>query len=260
VTTVLLAVDAGNSNITVGVFDGDKLLSVSRIYTDRGRTEDQYAVELLEILKLNGIDTPAFEGAIISCVVTEITKILCRAVRKITGLDPVCVSVENSAGLIIDIESPSQLGTDLIATAVAVREKYPLPCIVMDLGTATKISMVDAKGVFRGCAIAAGIGISLNALSVKTSQLPAISLDAPRCPIGRNTIDAMQSGTVLGTASMLDGLSVRFEKELGEKVESIVATGGYSSDIVPQCERDIILDTSLLLDGLKIIYESCTKK
>ena len=104
-TTVLLAVDAGNSNITVGVFDGDKLLSVSRIYTDRGRTEDQYAVELLEILKLNGIDTPAFEGAIISCVVTEITKILCRAVRKITGLDPVCVSVENSAGLIIDIES-----------------------------------------------------------------------------------------------------------------------------------------------------------
>ena len=257
-TTVLLAVDAGNSNITVGVFDGDKLLSVSRIYTDRGRTEDQYAVELLEILKLNGIDTPAFEGAIISCVVTEITKILCRAVRKITGLDPVCVSVENSAGLIIDIESPSQLGTDLIATAVAVREIPPLyrygPC------TATKISMVDAKGVFRGCAIAAGIGISLNALSVKTSQLPAISLDAPRCPIGRNTIDAMQSGTVLGTASMLDGLSVRFEKELGEKVESIVATGGYSSDIVPQCERDIILDTSLLLDGLKIIYESCTKK
>lgn len=252
---VLLVVDAGNTNITIGVYDGDKLLSVSRLYTDRGKTKDQYAVEILEIMKLNGINMPEFTGAIVSSVVPEITRILIKAIKQITGLDAVCVSVENSAGLIIDIDSPTQLGADLIATAVAAREKYPLPCVVIDLGTATKISLVDEGGIFRGCAIAAGVGISLKALAAETSQLPAISLDAPESAIGKNTVTAMQSGTVLGTAYMLDGLAVRFQNEIGEKV-SIVATGGYSSDIVPHCEKDILLDPTLLLEGLKIIYES----
>jgi len=185
---VLLVVDAGNTNITIGVYDGDKLLSVSRLYTDRGKTKDQYAVEILEIMKLNGINMPEFTGAIVSSVVPEITRILIKAIKQITGLDAVCVSVENSAGLIIDIDSPTQLGADLIATAVAAREKYPLPCVVIDLGTATKISLVDEGGIFRGCAIAAGVGISLKALAAETSQLPAISLDAPESAIGKNTI------------------------------------------------------------------------
>ena len=108
---------------------------------------------------------------------------------------------------------------------------------------------------FQRLCVAAGVGISLKALAAETSQLPAISLDAPESAIGKNTITAMQSGTVLGTAYMLDGLAVRFQNEIGEKV-SIVATGGYSSDIVPHCEKDILLDTTLLLEGLKIIYES----
>lgn len=256
---MIIAVDIGNTNITFGCYRNDTLLFVSRIATDRSRTEDQYAVELKDIFNLNGTDASGFDGAIISSVVPELNNIIKTAIYKITNHKPMNVCENIDSGLNIEIDNPSQLGADLIAGAVAAINKYDLPCLVVDLGTATKISVIDKKGIFKGCTIAAGVGLSLNALSTKTSQLPAISLDAPSKVIGTNTIASMKAGTVLGTASMIDGLCDRIEIELNESLKTVVATGGHATDISPHCLRNIIYDSCLILDGLKCIYDKNTQ-
>lgn len=142
---------------------------------------------------------------------------------------------------------------------MAAANLYELPCFVIDLGTATKINVIDENGAFCGCAIAPGVGISLEALSARTSQLPAISLSTPKKAIGTNSIDCMQSGVVFGTAAMLDGLCDRMERELGKEVKSFVATGGLSGEIIKSCNHQMIYDPELILKGLRIIYEKNRK-
>ena len=129
-----------------------------------------------------------------------------------------------------------------------------MPCLVLDLGTATKISVLDKDGAFQGCTISPGVSISLEALSARTSQLPSISFKTPACVIGRNTVDSMQSGTVFGVSSMLDGMCDKIEAELGEPVRTVVATGGLSGDIVKSCRRNVLIDPNLVLAGLRLIY------
>ncbi len=252
---MILAVDIGNTNITIGIYNNEKLLFVLRAATERAKTPDQYAVELSSMLKIHNADGLDFDGAIICSVVPELTNVIKQAIKTVTGQTALLIGPGVKTGLNIRIDNPAQLGADLVAGAVGALNKYELPCLVLDMGTANKISVLDSKGSYRGCTISAGVKISLNALSSGASQLPAISLDAPQNAIGTNTIDSMQSGTVLGAAAMIEGLCARLEEALGEDIKTIVATGGIAGDIIRYCRMDIIHDPDLILDGLKFIYD-----
>ncbi len=250
-----LGVDIGNTNVTLGVFCDEALAFVTRFATMRERTKDEYSFELLNMLNLNAIRPTDIQGAIISSVVPEITLAVGGAIRIVTGCEPIYVSTRLNTGLTILTDSPNQLGADMLVGSVAAIAKYPLPCLVIDLGTATKMFVVDSNHAFLGCTISAGVGISVKALTSGASQLPAFSITAPDRTIGTETMTCMQSGTVFGTACMIDGMIERFEQELGFSFASIVATGGYSIPIVEHCRRNITVDYDLLLDGLKSIYE-----
>lgn len=252
---MLLAIDIGNTNITLGVFCENELICVSRFATQRVKTKDEYAFELFNMFNLNSINPKECSGAIISSVVPEITYNIGNAVALTTGCKPMYVDAKINTGLKIVTKIPGQLGADMVVGSVAAIDKYPLPCLVIDLGTASKMFVLDKDGTFLGCTISAGVGISLNALSNGASQLPAINLAAPETAIGTETVGCMQSGAVFGTACMIDGMIDRFEEELGYKFTGIVATGGYSLPIIPYCKHRITFDDNLLLNGLKVIYD-----
>lgn len=252
---MLLAIDIGNTSVSIGAYKNDELIFTARLLTDRKEDTVGYTVKLLDILSLNGVKPSDFSGAIISSVVPELTEHLSVAVCKTTGKKPLLVGAQHNGNLKVDILPVSYLGADLIAASIGAINKYPLPCLVADLGTATKILVIDKDGVFRGCTISPGVKISLDALSERTSLLPEISLEKPERVIGENTVECMQSGIVFGTAAMLDGLISRIKKELGAEKVTVVATGGYSKTISECCETEIIYDENLLLDGLREIYE-----
>lgn len=251
---MLLCVDIGNTNITLGGYREDTLVFTARLASDVQRTADQYAVELYDILRLNGCSAAQVQGAILSSVVPTLTDALCRASQKLFGFAPMVLGPGVKSGLNIKIDNPAQLGADLVAGAIGAMAKFPLPCIIIDLGTATTISVLNAKGEFLGGAIAAGIRLTLKALTENTAQLPLVGIEAPKSVIGSNTIDCMKSGLILGAAAMLDGLIDRMETELGGSA-SVVATGGLAREVIPHCRREIQVDENLLLDGLKRIYE-----
>ena len=252
---MLLAVDIGNTNILSGVFDGSKLIFTSRLASDKKITSDQYALLLDGISKLRGFNMKQVDGVIISSVVPELTGLIKDAIFELTGINALVLGPGVKSGLRIKIDNPAQLGADLVAGAVGAVDKYPLPCLIIDLGTATKISVLDSTGAFRGCTISAGVGISLNALSDAASLLPDIEIDIPHCvAYGTNTISSMQAGVILGNASMIDGMCDKIEEFLGEKVSSIVATGGYADNIIKYCNRHIHSEPELILHGLRVIY------
>ncbi len=256
---MLLAIDIGNTNITLGVYNKDELVFVTHIATDRCRTPDQYAVEFKQIFALYDMPQNSFEGAAISSVVPELSATMSKAVEKITGHKPMILGPGIKTGMNILIDNPAQLGADLLAGGVGAAALYPLPCLVIDLGTASKVSVIDKNGSFCGCTISPGIGISLDALSSRTSQLPNISLKTPARAIGKNTVDSMQSGTVFGYAAMIDGLCEKLEEELGDTVKTTVATGGLARDLVKSCKRDIVYNGELVLYGLKVLFEKNRK-
>lgn len=250
---MLLAIDIGNTNITLGGYIGEKLCFVTRIATDRNMTADQYAVQLDGVIKLYGHSTAEVEDAVISSVVPSAGTAVSGAVKMLTAKEPLVVGPGVKTGLNIKIDNPAQLGADLAAGAVGALGKYPLPCIIIDMGTATTLSVLDENGTFLGGAIAAGIRSTLDALTSHTSQLPSIYIDAPKSIIGKNTVESMQAGLVIGAAAMLDGLIERTESELG-KTATVVATGGLASTVLSHCKRKAIIDDNLLLDGLYKIY------
>lgn len=251
---MLLAVDIGNTNITLGVYEDDRLLFTSRLATDVRRTADQYAIEICDVLRLNDLSTDSIEDAAICAVVPAVCDAVSTAVTKLCNIVPLILGPGVRTGLNIKIDDPAQLGADLAAGAVGALAEYKMPCVVIDLGTATTISVLDRNGCFLGGSIAAGVRLTLDALTTRTAQLPAIHIEAPKSVIGKNTVDSMKSGLVMGTAAMLDGLLDRIEDELGEK-PTIVATGGLSKDIIVHCKNSIIYNENLLLDGLREIYE-----
>ncbi len=256
---MFLAIDIGNTNISLGAYKDDKLVFVSRLATDRSRTPDQYAIEFKQIFALYDALSASFSGAALSSVVPELTATMCEAIEKITGHRPMVLGPGIKTGMNILIDNPAQLGADLLAGCVGAANLYPLPCLVIDLGTASKISVIDKNGAFRGCTIAPGIGISLDALSQRTSQLPSISLKTPDHAIGTNTLDSMQAGTVFGFAAMIDGLCEKLEAELGEGKMNAVATGGLAKDLIKSCKREIAFNGELVLHGLKVLYDKNRK-
>lgn len=250
---MILAIDIGNTNITLGGYAEDKIQFISRLATDTRRTADQYAVELYDLVRISGYAVADTEGAVIASVVPSVGDAIAKAVKKLTGIDPVVLGPGVKTGVNIKIDNPAQLGADLAAGAAGALGKYPLPCIIIDMGTATTLSVLDKSGAFVGGVIAAGVGLTLNALTQNTALLSAIPIEAPKNSIGRNTVECMQSGLVLGTAAMIDGMVNRIEKELGEEC-FVVATGGRAGQIIPHCSKKMNLDENLLLDGLIKIY------
>ena len=252
---MLLVIDAGNTNVTIGVFKRDELLFVSRLATDRTITEDQFAISLNSILKINGIEEPDFQGAAISSVVPELTRAIKKGVEMVTGKTPLVLGPGVKTGLNIKLDNPAELGADLCATAVGALSQYELPCIIVDLGTATKVTILGENGDFLGGAIAPGLLISLDALAGGASMLSSIALKSPKASIGTNTPECIRSGMVYGTADMVDGTIDRMAKEVGVPVKTIVATGGLSPVVIKHCSHSIIVNKNLLMEGLKCIYE-----
>ena len=252
---MILAIDIGNSNIVLGGVREKEILFQARIVTDHIKTSDQYCAELKTMLDLFGVSAQEIEGSIVASVVPPVLNSFRTAIRKLTGKSCLVVGPGLKTGLNILIDNPAQTGADLVAGAVAALREYQPPLIVVDMGTATTISVLDQNGSLIGGCVCPGVKISLEALTSRTALLPGISLDQPKKAIGRNTIDCMRSGIMLGNACMIDGMIERIEEELGQKA-TVVATGGIARFILPMCRRKIIYDRNLLLKGLVILYEN----
>lgn len=250
---MILAIDIGNTNIVVGCIDEEKIYFTERLSTVRTKTELEYAVDLKTVLDIYHIKRTDIEGCIISSVVPQITGIAKLAAEKILKKEVMVLGPGVKTGLNIVMDNPGQLGADLVADAVAGLASYPVPLVVIDMGTATTISVVNSKKQYIGGMIMPGVGISLDALTARASQLSGMSIDAPRHIIGKNTIECMKSGVLYSNAAALDGIIDRIEEELGEKT-TVIATGGLAKKIVPHCRKEIILDEELLLKGLMLIY------
>ena len=253
---MLLAVDIGNTNISYGLFDKEKIVFRAKVATEKKMTAEQHAVTLSAVAQMKKILLSDVDGAIISSVVPELTSPVKEAILILTGVNAIVLGPGVKSGLSIRIDNPAQLGADLVAGAVGALEKFHPPCLIIDLGTATKISVIDSGGVYKGCTISAGVGISLSALSGSAALLPDINIELEKCTaFGTNTVSSMQTGIVLGTAAMLDGMCDRIEESLGVNIKSVVATGGYASDIIKYCKRKINYEPDLIFYGLKAIFE-----
>lgn len=251
---MLLAIDIGNTNIVIGGIKDDQIAFEARIATDHIKTSDQYGVEIKNILSLFDVKPSDIEGCIISSVVPPVFNSVRTGVIKVIGKAPMVVGPGIKTGLNIQMDTPSQVGSDRIVVAVAALAEYKPPLILMDMGTATTLEVVGEGNSYLGGCIIPGVRISLDALTSRTAQLPGIRLDRPKRVIGKNTIDCMRSGIMYGTAAMMDGMLDRLEEELGAKA-TVVATGGMAQFIVPLCHREIKLEKDLLLKGLNILYK-----
>ena len=251
---MILAIDVGNTNIVLGCIEGDEILFEARMASDQLKTSDQYCAEIGSMLALFAVQPARLDGAILSSVVPQITNAVKKAVQRLIGKPCLVVGPGLKTGLNIRIDNPAQAGADLVVAAVAAIQDYGAPLIIIDLGTATTITVIDKNRSFIGGCIIPGMKISMNALTSRTAQLPGVSLEAPKLAIGRNTVDCMQSGIMYGTAAMLDGMVDRMEAELGYET-TVVATGGLAEYVVPLCRREAIIDKDLLLKGLNLIYK-----
>ena len=233
---MVLTIDIGNTNIVLGGYENGALGFCTRISTDKSLESDQYALELSGILNLYKVAGENIEGAIISSVFPQITDTVALALRMFAGVEPLKLTQELPTGVGVNIDTPSELGADLLAGAIAAKALYPLPAIVIDMGTATKITAVDEQGTVQGVSIMPGVFISLDALVNGTSLLKG-----------------MQSGVVFGASSMLEGMVERFEAELGP-AKTLVATGGAAGIVVPHCRHSVQYVPTLILDGLYAVY------
>lgn len=251
---MILAIDIGNTNIVLGCIRDGKQLFSARIASDRNKTADQYALDIRGIFELHGIDAKQIEGGILSSVVPYLQTVIPAAVRLLCGLDLMIVGPGIKTGLNIRMDNPASVGSDLIVAAVAARAKYPTPIAIVDMGTATTLSVIVNDNEYVGGMIIPGLWTSMNALSAHAAQLPYIDLNGPAKLVGTNTIDCMRSGAINGTAAMLDGLIDRLQAELKKPVTPII-TGGLSELIAPSCLHPFRLEPDILIDGLQILYE-----
>ena len=256
---MILTIDIGNSNIVLGGVKGDAVIFEARLRTEVTKTSDQYCVDLKILLDVYGIKPDEIEGSIISSVVPQVLNSFQTAIKKLTGKVSLVVGPGIKTGLDIRLENPGQTGADLVVADVAALREHKPPLIVIDMGTATTMSVLDKNGAHIGGCIIPGVRISMEALTDRTALLPGLQLDQPKRAIGRNTVEAMRSGIMMGTACMLDGMVERMEQELGYKT-TVIATGGIAKFIVPLCKTPMIYDQDLLIKGLAALYRDNTKK
>ena len=255
---MILTIDIGNSNIVLGGVRDDTIVFEARLRTEATKTSDQYCVDLKILLDVYKVRPEEIEGSIISSVVPQVLNSFQTAVKKLTGKTSLVVGPGIKTGLDIRLENPGQTGADLVVADVAALREHKPPLIVIDMGTATTVSVLDKTGAHIGGCIIPGVRISMDALTDKTALLPGLQLDQPKRAIGRNTIDAMRSGIMMGTACMLDGMVERMEQELGYKT-TVIATGGIAKFIIPLCKTPMIYDKDLLIKGLAALYRDNKK-
>lgn len=255
---MILAVDVGNTNIVLGGIVGNEITFQARLRTDATKTSDEYCIDLKMILDVYSVKASEIEGSIISSVVPQVLNSMKTAIVKLTGKSSLVVGPGIKTGLNIRVENPSQTGADLVVGCVAALRMYKPPMIVIDMGTATTMIVLDQSGALIGGSISPGVKISMDALTERSALLPGLQLDQPKRAIGRNTIDCMRSGIMMGAAAMLDGMVERMEEELGSKT-TVIATGGISRFVIPMCKREIIYDKDLLLKGLAYLYRDNSK-
>jgi type III pantothenate kinase len=250
---MILTIEIGNSTITLGGVVGEEIRLECRINTDRLKTSDTYCIDLKTLFEIYGVELSSIEGVIISSVVPQVMNSVRTAIRKLLNLEPLIVGPGLKTGLNIRLENPGQMGAGLVAADVAALAEYKPPLIIIDMGTATTMSVLDPGGAHLGGCLCPGVKISLDALTTRTSLLPGIQLDSPRQAIGRNTADAMRSGIMFGNAAMLDGMIDRFAEETGWDF-TILATGRLAERIAPLCRHKIIVDRHLIIKGLAALY------
>lgn len=256
---MILTVDIGNSNIVIGGVRDDEVLFEARLRTDTTKTSDEYCLDVKSLMDVYQVAVEEVEGAIIASVVPQVLNSLQTAIKKLTGKIALVVGPGLKTGLNILLENPGQTGADLVVGAVAALREHKPPMTIIDMGTATTISVIDKNGAYIGGAIIPGVKISMDALTDRTALLPGLQLDQPKKAIGRNTVDAMRSGIMMGAACMLDGMIERMEEELGYQT-TVVATGGIAKFIVPLCRREMIYDKDLLVKGLVALYKENVKR
>ena len=251
---MILAIDVGNTNIVLGCFDSQSIRFTARLSTDRFKTGDEYAVLIANLLSLYKADPAEIEGAILSSVVPPLKRAISEAIRIVTGQSCMVVGSGIKTGLNIQIDNPAQLGSDRVVDAVAALAEYKPPIMIFDLGTATTFNVVDEDKVFRGGVICPGLSTGLRALGERCAQLPQVHLSSPKSAIGVDTEKCMLSGSVLGAAVLLDGITQRIEEELGRPV-TLVVTGGLAKYVIPLCRHPLTYDPELLLKGLALLYQ-----
>ena len=251
---MILTLDTGNSNIKIGIYDGDARIQYARLATDMRKTSDEYGLQIEGIFQYAGLSRRQVDGVIISSVVPPVTRALQGAARLLTGREPLVVGENVRCRIPVMIRHPETLGADLLTAAVGALDLYRPPLLLIDMGTATTISVLDAQGAFRGGAILPGANLALSALAGGTALLPDIPLAVPEKAIGTDTLGCMQSGCVLGSALLLDGMIDRMESELGCRT-TVVATGGIAPVIAPACRHEMHMAADLILRGLAVLYE-----
>lgn len=256
---MILTIDIGNSNIVLGGVRDQEIVFEARLRTEPTKTSDQYCVDLKILMEVYGVSNKDIEGTIIASVVPQVLNSMRTAIQKLTGKVPLVVGPGLKTGLNILLENPGQTGADLVVADVAALREHKPPLIVIDMGTATTMSVLDKNGAHIGGCIIPGVKISMDALTDRTALLPGLQLDQPKKAIGRNTIDAMRSGIMMGTACMLDGMVERMEAELGCKT-TVIATGGIAKFIVPMCKTPMIYDKDLIIKGLAALYRDNKRK
>lgn len=254
---MLLAIDTGNTNVTIGVFDGEKLRATWRIYTQINQMADEYAVLLLNLLGHHGIRVEDIRDVAVSCVVPPLRATFNQLFQRYFNVKPLIVGPGIKTGIRIRMDNPREVGSDRIANATAAHAIYKDTVIVVAMGTATAFDTVSKSGDYLGGAVAPGIAISAEALFTRTAALPRVEFVRPKHAIGTNTVAAIQSGLIFGYAGLIEGVVSRIQEELGEKAK-VVATGGYADLIAGETKIIDILNPDLTLEGLKILYEMNT--
>ena len=253
---MLLAVDIGNSTISIGLFDSKGILQfLSSLDTDPRKTADQICVDLMNLFQLYRFRYEDVTDSILCSVVPPLNFMTAKALTRLLGKPPMVIGPGVKTGLNIRLAVQSQVGADIVADAVAALESFQAPIITIDMGTATTIGVISEGRTYEGGMLLPGVNVSLEALSRRAAQLPAISLQHPKVLIGKTTEDCMRSGIVYGTAGMLDGVIDRIREQFSGRTLSVVATGGNAPVIVKYCRNKIVYDKYLLMDGLWAIYQ-----
>jgi type III pantothenate kinase len=251
---MLLAIDIGNTNITLGIFDGDKLHATFRLATHVNQMPDEYAVYILSLLQQRGIDTATITEGAISCVVPPLITTFNELFQKYFNIVPLVISPGVKTGVRIRYDNPRELGGDRMSNAAGALHLYKPPIIIVAMGTATAFDTISKEGDYLGGAVAPGIGIAAEALFTRTAALPRVEMVRPKKAIGSNTPAAMQSGIIFGYAGLIDGVVTRIQEELGGKA-TVVATGGYASIIAKETRVIEKVNPNLTLIGIKVIHD-----
>ena len=252
---MLAALDIGNTNITIGVFEGEELCATWRLATDLERLSDEYAVTLLGLLQNAGIPVASIDEAVMASVVPDLVPVFERLLSHYFKVEPVVVGTGTRTGVRVLYDNPRDVGADRIVDVVAAMHLYgPPPLIIVDLGTATVFDAVSAEGDYLGGALAPGIGIASEALFERAAKLYRVELERPKSAIGKNTVAAIQSGTLFGYVGLIEGMVARFKKELGGPAR-VIATGGWAERLAKETRIFDAVDQNLTLTGLRLIHE-----